>query len=88
MNIPDIINGHIKELFNLKEDLSQNRLKICHTCPLYSEEYGGLCNNRLWLNVNTGDVSSVKKEGYIRGCGCRVQAKTRLSNATCVAGKW
>ncbi|MCI7207081.1 MAG: hypothetical protein MSA15_13960 [Clostridium sp.] len=47
-----------------------------------------MCNNKLWLNVNTGDVSSVQKSGYKRGCGCRLQAKTRLPNAVCPLSKW
>ena len=47
-----------------------------------------MCNSRLWLNVNTGDVSTTAKTGYERGCGCRLSAKTRLANAKCPAGKW
>lgn len=88
MNMLDIVHGHVNELLNLKEDLSKNRLQICHRCPLYSNRLGGLCNSRLWLNVNTGDVSTTHKEGYIAGCGCRVNAKTRLPNAKCPVGKW
>ena len=88
MNILDIINGHTKELFNLNQELSQNRLKICYSCPLYSKSLGGICNNKLWLNPNTGDVSDKPKEGYVRGCACRVNAKTRIPEAKCVAGKW
>ena len=88
MNIFDIANGHVKELFNLNEELSQGRLKICYSCPLYSKKLGGTCNNKLWLNVNTGDVSIENKPGYKRGCGCRTSAKTRLPNAVCPVGKW
>ena len=88
MNILDITNGHVKELFHLNDELSKSRLKICYTCPLFSPKYGGLCNNKLWLNPDTGDVSSEKKDIYVRGCGCRMQSKTRLANATCVIGKW
>ena len=88
MNILDIANGHIKNIFNLNEDMSNNRLKICYACPLYSTKMGGMCNNKLWLNVNTGDVSTTKKPGYGRGCGCILSAKTRLSNAECPLGKW
>ena len=47
-----------------------------------------MCNSRLWLNVNTGDVSTTMKPGYINGCSCRLHAKTRLPNAKCPAGKW
>lgn len=88
MNILDIANGHIKNIFNLNEDMSNNRLKICYACPLYSTKMGGICNNKLWLNVNTGDVSNEKKKDYKRGCGCILSAKTRLANATCPLGKW
>lgn len=88
MNILDIANGHVKEILNLNQDLSTNRLKICYSCPLYSSKLGGTCNNKLWLNVNTGDVSMENKSGYKRGCGCRLLAKTRLLNAICPVGKW
>lgn len=88
MNVVDIVTGHTKELLNLGEDLSKNRLKICCSCPLYSNKLGGICNSKLWLNVNTGDVSTTAKLGYVRGCSCRLNAKTRLANATCPAGKW
>lgn len=88
MNILDIANGTIKNILNLNQDMSQNRLKICYSCPLYSTKMGGLCNNRLWLNPNTGDVSDVKKTGYQRGCGCILASKTRLANAECPVGKW
>lgn len=88
MNIVDIINGHIKNVLNLGDDLRKDRLKICYRCPLYSKKFGGMCNSRLWLNVNTGDVSAIKKEGYINGCGCIINAKARLLNSKCPAGKW
>ena len=88
MQILDIIQGHKNELFNINEDISRNRLKICYKCPLYSKKLGGICNSRLWLNVETGDVSTYKKEGYVRGCGCLVNKKTRSSNAVCPANKW
>lgn len=88
MNVVDIINGHTKELLNLGEDLSKSRLHICYSCPLYSNKLGGICNSKLWLNVNTGDVSTTAKPGYVRGCSCRLNAKTRLTNAACPAGKW
>ena len=88
MDIQGIIQGHINEVFNLQETLSKNRLQICYKCPLYSPKFGGICNSKLWLNPNTGDVSTEKKEGYINGCSCRLQAKTRLTNAKCPVGKW
>lgn len=88
MNVLDIIDGHVRELANIGEDLSKSRLKICYRCALFSPKFGGICNSRLWLNVNTGDVSTIEKPGYVNGCSCRLQAKTRLPNAKCPAGKW
>ena len=88
MEIGNIVKGTVNEVLGLNKDISSGRLKICHQCPLYSNKYGGVCNNRLWLNVETGDVSIVQKKGYQKGCGCRLQAKTTLLNATCPVGKW
>lgn len=88
INLVDIANGHLKRITGSNEELSQNRLKICYSCPLYSKRLGGICNNKLWLNPITGDVSTTKKQGYYRGCGCILDAKTRLPNAVCSAGKW
>lgn len=88
MNLFNIINGHAKEILNINQDLSNSRLKICYACPLYTNKLGGMCNNKLWYNPNTGDISEEKKEGYKNGCGCRILAKTRLSNAICPLDKW
>lgn len=88
MEVGNIIKGHFNEVLNINGDISSNRLEICYRCPLYSSRLGGVCNNRLWLNVNTGDVSTTKKPGYSSGCGCRLSAKTRLPNAKCPVGKW
>lgn len=88
MEIGNIIQGHWNEITGHNQDISQNRLSICYSCPIYSNRFGGLCNDKLWLNPNTGDVSTVKKEKYKNGCGCRLQAKTRLPDAKCPLGKW
>lgn len=88
MEIGNIVNGHINELLGLNKNLKEVRLQICRRCPLYSSRLGGMCNNRLWLNKENGDVSISKKEGYVRGCGCRLRAKTTLANEKCPAGKW
>ena len=88
MEVKNIIQGHINEVFNINEDISKNRLKICYRCPLYSNKLGGICNSRLWLTRNTGDVSVIMKPGYIKGCGCRLRSKTRLPNAKCPVDKW
>lgn len=88
MEIGQIVKGHVNEFLGLNKDLSTGRLAICHKCPLYSEKYGGLCNDRLYLNEETGDLSLVWQPGFKKGCGCRLSAKTTLSNATCPLDKW
>lgn len=88
MNVVDIVTGHTKELLNLGEDLSKNRLRICYGCPLYSNKLGGICNSRLWLNINTGDVSTTAKPGYERGCGCKLSYKVKNVSSKCPVGKW
>lgn len=88
MDIGNIIHGHVNELFGINGDISKQRMQICYGCPLYSERLGGICNNRLWLNTKTGDVSTYQKDGYKRGCGCRLNSKTRLEHAHCPLEKW
>lgn len=87
-SILDIANGTIRNIVGSNEELYRSRIKICYSCPLYLKKFGGICNHRLWLNPITGDVSSIKKEGYFRGCGCLLSSKTRLPNVKCPAGKW
>lgn len=88
MEIGNIVNGHVNELLGLNKDISKERMKICQKCPLFSPKYGGFCNNKLYIDPNTDDVSITPKDGYVRGCGCRLQAKTSLLNAKCIIDKW
>lgn len=88
MQVGNIIQGHLNNLLNINEEMSKNRLKICYACPLFTSRFGGMCNSRLWLNPNTGDVSLVEEKDYKRGCGCVLSAKTRVASQSCPAGKW
>lgn len=88
MQILDIINGHANELLNINNKLSENRMKICRKCPIFKDVLGGICNSKLWLNPETNEVSTEPKQGFFRGCNCRMQSKTRVPHAVCVAGKW
>ena len=65
----------------------EERKKICENCPIYSPSRG-LCNPKLWLNPDTGDVSTFAKAGYIKGCGCYIPVKMRNLTNHCIAGKW
>lgn len=88
MQIGQIVKGHVNEVLGLNKDISEERLKICYYCPLYSTKFGGLCNSRLWLNPNTGDVSTTKQEGYKNGCGCKLSYKVKNIDSKCPLGKW
>lgn len=88
MNIGNIVTGHVNELLGLNKNISVERLKICKKCPLYSPRFGGVCNNRLWYNPKTRDISIKEKDGYINGCGCRLLAKTTVVTADCPLSKW
>ena len=74
---------------NTDKDISSKRLQICSQCPLYKKTIvGPICNNKLWYNVRTNEVSDKQKLGFKKGCGCRLNAKTSLPNASCPLGKW
>ena len=88
MEIGAIVKGHINEALGLGEDLKEKRMKICRQCPLFKDVLGGICNSNLWLNPKTNEISIEQENGYYRGCGCRLQAKTTLSTASCPAKKW
>lgn len=72
------------------ESLEKSRMAICKRCPLYKNKYYlfPTCNERLYLNPNTNDVSTHKKEGYIQGCGCNLTYRTANPNQHCVCKKW
>lgn len=88
MEIGNIVKGHANEMLGLNKDISEIRMEICHKCPLFKNTTGGLCNPKLWLEPNENKISTVRKDGYFKGCGCRLKAKTTLPNAHCPAHKW
>ena len=88
MEVGHIVSGHINEMLGLNKDISEARIKICKKCPIYSPTLGGICNSKLYLNPENGDVSTTKKDNYIKGCGCRINAKTTISTEHCPVNKW
>lgn len=88
MEIGNIVKGHANELFNLNQNLSKSRMQICKKCPLFKDIVGGLCNPKLWMNPITKEVSTEKRDGFFKGCGCRLLAKTTLTNASCPVKQW
>ena len=64
------------------------RLKICEHCGIYNKDYD-LCSGDLYINPKNNDVSLEPKSGYIKGCGCLLQArKIPNEKAHCPAKKW
>lgn len=88
MEVGNIIKGHINEILGLNKDISKERLKICKECPLFLDQFGGICNPKLYMNPKTQDISLEPKDGYNNGCGCRLLAKTTIPDAKCPNDKW
>jgi hypothetical protein len=72
------------------KELSEKRLAICKRCPIYSENTtsGPTCTQFLYINPKTEDVSFKQKEGYVRGCGCKILSKIQSPDAGCPIDKW
>jgi len=89
-NALDILQGHINEVLNREEDLSQSRLEICKQCPGFknSVAFGPICDSTKYMSPDGTDWDYKYHEGWIRLCGCRLKAKTRLKNAHCPVKKW
>lgn len=86
--IKNIVVGHINELVGNNKSISEQRLEICLKCPmLLKTPIGLLCNPNLYINKNN-EISNVNKDGFVRGCSCRVHAKTSVSNEHCIVNKW
>lgn len=76
----NIVKGHINEVFGNQQGLYEKRIKICKECPLFSEsKIGYICDSKKKI---------IKDGKTIKGCGCRLSAKTRLKNEKCILKKW
>lgn len=90
MGLGAIIKGHAKELLNKDQTLFEKRMEICNKCGLKTEDkiLGNVCSRHKWLNLETNEVSDTKEDGFYNGCGCRLNAKLRIEEATCPLNKW
>lgn len=87
--LTNIVAGHVSEFLGQNEEISKARLTICRKCGLYNYGIVGVtCNSSLYINPETDEVSEVYKDGYVKGCGCRLNAKTRVMYEACPANKW
>ena len=90
MSLVEIVSGHIKELLNLEAELYRQRISICRKCKLYNKDtfLGEVCDAGKWYNPKTDTTSLTEIDGYYNGCGCRLDAKTRIREARCPLNKW
>lgn len=89
MGMKSIVTGHLKELIGSEQELSGSRMEICSKCPIIAlKSYGYVCDSSKHLNPETNEVSYLYKDGFYKGCGCRLNAKTREQEEHCPAGKW
>jgi hypothetical protein len=88
MSIGEIIEGHVNELLGKNKDLSQTRLEICMQCPIcLMTALGPVCDRTKYINEKD-EVSNEPKIGFIRGCGCRLEAKVTIKRDHCIRAKW
>lgn len=67
---------------------ADERLEICKKCPLWEvTTYGVVCNGNLYINEEQ-KTSFIPKEGYVKGCNCKLAYKTKNPNAHCIIKLW
>ena len=85
MNAKDIAKGFFNNLTNREDLLYKERIAICRSCKLLKKDsiFGEICNDNLFLNPNTDEISRENKQGFFSGCGCILRSKTRVPEARC-----
>ena len=85
-----IAEGWTNYALGREQELSESRMKICRKCPLYTikSSIGAVCDSKKYYNPKTGETSNFPESGFINGCGCKLEAKSRVSNAKCPLKKW
>lgn len=87
--VGQIVIGHFKEITNKENELYEKRIKICKTCPLYTNSsLGPICDSKKCWNDKINSLELLPNKNNKCGCGCRLNAKTRLVEAECVLNKW
>lgn len=89
MSLKDILKGHMKEFKKENDDLYEKRISICEKCPLFKmTSVGPICNSLKYLDKDLDIAFPTDGPNRTKGCGCRLNAKTRIEDATCPVGKW
>lgn len=89
-NIKDITKGFTKQILGQNQELYDQRISICKSCPLYTNDsiFHGKCDGSKCLDLKTNQVTHIPGKGRVCGCGCNLNAKLRLENVKCVLNKW
>lgn len=88
--IKQIASGWKKSLLNEEEELSKKRTAICKQCPLYTNDavFHGKCDSGKCFDTKEMKLVPSPGPNIVCGCGCKIDAKSRLKNAKCVLNKW
>lgn len=71
------------------EKFVEERLAICKLCPIVRmTEFGMKCDDRKYISPDGTQGSFFKKDGWKKGCGCRLVNKCANINNHCIVGKW
>ena len=88
LQLDKIAEGFYNNILKKEEDLYNERIVICKKCPLFKKTkiFGPVCNSELYIN-DKDEISKTLKPGFVKGCGCVLNSKTRLENAKCIINK-
>lgn len=88
--VKQIAEGWTNYAFGREKELSESRMKICKECPLYTVKkgIGAVCDSKKYYNPETRELSDLPKPGFIGGCSCKLEAKTRTLRASCPIKNW
>lgn len=72
------------------DNLITERQKICEKCLLFKQDikYGPVCDSSKYMSPDGTEVSYIRKDGWIKGCGCHMRYKWGNYKSKCTAGKW
>jgi hypothetical protein len=89
MSIKQILEGTLNNVLNREEALSSKRMEECMKCDLIIDTpFGYVCDYKMYINPKTKETSIVDRPGYVKGCGCILNSKTRVKEASCPGNKW
>ena len=72
------------------DEFVKKRLEICANCPIVKMDsvWGPICDNKKYISPDGNDWSFFPKDGWKRGCGCKLRYRANSSSKHCIAGKW